>query len=47
MTGSPETPPVADGDPVAADRMRAALTAGPLVFEDGATQTFTADGRTT
>ncbi|MEV4536579.1 hypothetical protein AB0J82_22605 [Asanoa sp. NPDC049518] len=47
MTGSSEIPPVADGDPVAADHMPAALTASPFVFEDGATQTFTADGRTT
>lgn len=38
---------VVDGEPVAAVDMVAALTAAEFVFEDGATQTFTADGRTT
>ncbi|MEV4622373.1 hypothetical protein AB0J74_27115 [Asanoa sp. NPDC049573] len=47
MTGSPKVPPAADGDLVAADDMKAALTAGTLVFEDGSTQTFSTDGRTT
>jgi hypothetical protein len=38
---------VADGDLVLAKDMLAALTAATLVFADGATQTFTADGKTT
>jgi hypothetical protein len=38
---------VNDGDPVAATNMEDALTAGTLVFGDGATQVFTTDGRTT
>nr|WP_296072957.1 hypothetical protein [uncultured Actinoplanes sp.] len=43
MTRSDNT----DGDLVPAAEMAAALTAGTLVFENGATQIFTADGRTT
>ncbi|WP_233562951.1 hypothetical protein [Micromonospora musae] len=38
---------VVDGQPVAAVDMIAALTAAQLVFSDGATQSFTAEGRTT
>lgn len=38
---------VVDGQPVAAVDMIAALTAARLVFPDGATQSFTAGGRTT
>lgn len=38
---------VVDGQPVDAVQMIAALTAGRFVFQDGATQTFTVDGRTT
>ena len=38
---------VADNEIVRADHMTAALTAGTLVFDDGATQVFTSDGRTT
>ena len=38
---------VVDGGPVDAADMVAALTAAPFVFQDGATQSFTADGRTT
>lgn len=38
---------VIDGRPVDAADMVSALTAGRFVFEDGATQLFTADGRTT
>jgi hypothetical protein len=38
---------VADGDLVLAKDMPGALTAGTLVFEDGARQTFAADGTTT
>jgi hypothetical protein len=36
-----------DGQPVDAGDMIAALTAAEFVFHDGATQSFTADGRTT
>jgi hypothetical protein len=36
-----------NGELVAVDDMPSALTAGPLVFSDGATQVFTADGVTT
>lgn len=35
------------GDPVLAKDMEAALTAAELVYEDGSTQTFSADGSTT
>jgi hypothetical protein len=38
---------VVDGQPVDAVDMIAALTAAQFVFQDGATQSFTADGRTT
>lgn len=38
---------VVDGQPVDAADMIAALTAAQFVFEDGATQSFTAEGRTT
>lgn len=38
---------VGNDDLVDADYMLAALTAGTLVFADGATQVFTSDGRTT
>jgi hypothetical protein len=38
---------VVDGQPVDAVDMIAALTASQFVFPDGATQTFTAEGRTT
>lgn len=38
---------VADSDIVRAEHMVAALTAGTLVFGDGATQVFTRDGHTT
>lgn len=38
---------VANDDLVRADDMTTALTAGTLVFGDGATQVFTADGQTT
>jgi hypothetical protein len=36
-----------DGDLVLATDMKAALTAAELVYEDGSTQTFNADGSTT
>jgi hypothetical protein len=35
-----------DGEPVAASLIPRAVTAGELVFEDGATQTFDANGDT-
>jgi hypothetical protein len=38
---------VADDDPVAAEQIPLALTAGNFVYEDGATQVFEADGATT
>jgi hypothetical protein len=38
---------VVDGQPVDAVDMIAALTASQFVFQDGATQSFTADGATT
>lgn len=38
---------VADGDLVQANDMPDALTAATLHFRDGATQVFTADGKTT
>ena len=38
---------VSDHDPVAAEHIQRALTAGELVFPDGATQVFEADGGTT
>ncbi|MEV4321615.1 hypothetical protein AB0J37_05245 [Microbispora rosea] len=38
---------VGNDELVDADHMPAALTAGTLVFGDGATQVFTSDGRTT
>ena len=37
---------VGDGDPVAAGHMLAALTAGTLLFGNGAIQVFSGDGRT-
>jgi hypothetical protein len=47
MTEPDDVPAVADGDPVKAADMPGALTAATLVFDDGATQKFTSDGRTT
>jgi hypothetical protein len=37
---------VSDGDTVTADLIPLAVTAGPLLYEDGATQTFDPDGAT-
>ena len=37
----------ADADPVAAEQIPLALTAGNFVYDDGATQVFAADGTTT
>ena len=38
---------VADDNPVAAEQIPLALTAGSLVYDDGATQVFEASGATT
>ena len=38
---------VADGDPVRTEHIATALTAGRLVYDDGATQTFEPGGETT
>lgn len=38
---------VADGQPVSADLIPAALTAGSFVYEDGSTQVFDSSGVTT
>ena len=38
---------VADGDPVAAQDIPAAVTASILIYDDGTSQTFEPDGRTT
>jgi hypothetical protein len=46
MTLPNDRPAVVDGDPVTAVDMVAALTNAPLVFPDGATQVFRADGST-
>jgi hypothetical protein len=47
MTRPDDVPAATNGEPVKAADMADALTAATLVFEDGATQTFTPDGRTT
>src|SRR4051794_16209244 len=47
MTSPDDVPAATNGEPVKAADMADALTAATLVFEDGATQTFTPDGRTT
>jgi|SRR4051794_19763870 hypothetical protein len=46
MNGLPSGAEVVDGQLVDAADMIAALTAAQFVFGDGATQSFTADGRT-
>lgn len=46
MSGPLEDLSVADGEHVSARHISAALTAGRLVFADGATQTFDPDGTT-
>ena len=38
---------VAHGDLVLSKDMKDALTAGTVIFDDGASQTFTSDGKTT
>jgi hypothetical protein len=47
MTRSDDVPAATNGELVKAADMPDALTAATLVFDDGATQTFTPDGRTT
>jgi len=47
MTRPDDVPAATNGDLVGAADMADALTAATLVFDDGATQTFTPDGRTT
>ncbi|WP_406108641.1 hypothetical protein [Micromonospora globbae] len=47
MDGTPSGTNVVDGQLIDAADMIAALTAAQFVFEDGATQAFAADGRTT
>jgi hypothetical protein len=47
MTRPDDVPDATDGGPVRAADMADALTAATLVYGDGATQTFTPDGRTT
>jgi hypothetical protein len=38
---------VSDGDTVTAEQIPLAVTAGPILYEDGSTQTFDAGGATT
>ena len=47
MTRPDDVPAATNGELVRAADMADALTAATLVFDDGATQTFTPDGRTT
>ena len=47
MTRPDDVPATTDRELVRAADMPDALTAANLVFDDGATQTFTPDGRTT
>jgi hypothetical protein len=47
MTRSDDVPAPTNGELVSAADMPDALTTATLVFDDGATQTFTPDGRTT
>jgi hypothetical protein len=47
MTRPDDVPAATNGELVGAADMADALTAATLVFDDGATQTFTPDGRTT
>jgi hypothetical protein len=47
LTGQDDFPATTNGDLVRAADMPDALTAATLVFDDGATQQFNADGRTT
>src|SRR4051794_19117295 len=47
MTGPDDVPAATNGELIRAADMPGALTAATLMFDDGATQEFTADGRTT
>jgi hypothetical protein len=47
MTRPDDVPAATNGELVRTADMGDALTAATLVFDDGATQTFTSDGRTT
>ncbi|HJP74750.1 MAG TPA: hypothetical protein VJ914_10805 [Pseudonocardiaceae bacterium] len=47
MTESIKDLRVADGDPVAAEHIPAAVTAGTFAYDDGATQVFEPGGATT
>ena len=47
MTRSLDNLRVDDGDPVAAEHIPLAVTAGLLAYDDGATQTFEPGGHTT
>ncbi|MFH8447060.1 hypothetical protein ACH4D3_38420 [Streptomyces sp. NPDC018026] len=46
MTENLDGPSAEDGAEVPADRIAAAVTAGTIVYEDGATQSFEPDGAT-
>jgi hypothetical protein len=47
MAQAPDDVNVADGDPVATQDIPAAVTANDLIYDDGASQTFEPNGRTT
>jgi hypothetical protein len=47
MVRSLESLSVTDGEPISAEHIPVALTAGDLVYDDGAEQTFEASGATT
>ena len=47
MTNSLAAIEASDGDTVTAEQIPLAVTAGPILYEDGSTQTFDAGGATT
>ncbi|WP_294567752.1 hypothetical protein [uncultured Arthrobacter sp.] len=47
MSNFTEKQPVSDREPVRADEIAAAVTAGGFLYDDGATQTFDQSGATT
>jgi hypothetical protein len=47
MSEASGTSRIHDGDPISADDIPGALTAAPLVYDDGSTQIFELDGETT
>lgn len=47
MSDSVKKRPVKDREPVHADEIAEAVTAGPFLYDDGATQTFEKSGATT